>query len=58
MHAFYVAGGGFRWCLPKIDLLNAAGRVTGACLNRYPHNVIGAAVYVCGRGIGLRWRAS
>jgi hypothetical protein len=27
-------------------------------LNRYPHNIIGAAVYLRGRGVGLRWRTS
>lgn len=58
-HLFYVNGGRFRWCWPKLDLgLRATDPRSRVLLNRYPHNVIGAAVYVRGRGVGLRWKSS
>lgn len=60
MHDFFVAGGAFKWCLPKINwkLRSADRSLTTVRLNRYPHNVIGIAAYVRGRGIGLRWKSS
>jgi hypothetical protein len=58
-HRFYVNGGRFRWCWPKLDIgLRSACKCSRVMLNRYPHNIIGAAVYLRGRGVGLRWRTS
>jgi hypothetical protein len=57
MHEFYVGGGRFAWCLPHFDTgIRAAEPVTKVMLNRYPHNLIGAAVYVLGHGFGVRWK--
>lgn len=56
--AFWRAGGGFKWCVPKFDRFNPADKTRRAGLNRYPHNVIGAYVVLFGRGWGIRWKAS
>ena len=60
MHDFYMSGGNFQWCWPKVDVgIRAADRRWWLpVLNRYPHNVIGAALYVRGFGVGVRWKTS
>lgn len=57
-HAFYRGGGGFRWRWPKVDRLRSADPHFGFMLNRYPHNVIGAAFHVGRHGVGVRWKGS
>lgn len=57
IHEHFSRPGAFHWCWPKIDTgIKAAGRVTGVVLNRYPHHVIGAVIYVRGHGLGVRWK--
>lgn len=53
---FWRHGGGFHWCWPKLDRFNPADTQTRVMWNRYPHNIIGAAVVVFGRGFGVRWK--
>lgn len=57
-HAFYRGGGRFQWRWPKVDLLHNADPHWGFLLNRYPHNVIGMAVCVGRRAVGVRWKGS
>jgi len=56
-HDFYVSGGGFvrRWSLTATRPADRSFRLG---LNRYPHNVIGAYVICCGRGLTLNWKGS
>jgi hypothetical protein len=44
-----------QWRWPKIVRVRAAASVTRVVLNRYPGVVIGAAVYLRGRGLSLLW---
>jgi hypothetical protein len=55
---FWRDGGNFHWCWPHFDRINPADKRRRVLLNRYPHNVIGAAVVVFGRGFGIRWKDS
>lgn len=55
---FWRRGGNFRWCWPKFDRFNPADKRTRWLLNRYPHNIIGAALVVFGHGFGIRWKSS
>jgi hypothetical protein len=53
------SGADFRWCWPKFDRFRPADRYRlHAMLNRYPHNVIGAACVIFGHGFGIRWKDS
>lgn len=57
IHEHFARASAFRWCWPKVDTgLRAAQRITKVALNRYPHHVIGAAIYVRGHGLGVRWK--
>jgi hypothetical protein len=53
---FWRGGAGFRWCWPRLNTYRSADTRTRLLLNRYPHNVIGAAVVVFGRCWGIRWK--
>jgi hypothetical protein len=55
---FWRSGGGFRWCLPRFNVYKPADTRPRTLLNRYPHNVIGAAVVIFGRCWGVRWKRS
>ena len=57
-HSFYIGGGGFRWQRPRLTVYVPADRSRRAGLNRYPHNVIGAAVVLFGRCWSLTWKGS
>lgn len=57
IHQHFTRPNAFRWCWPKIDTgITAADPRTRVVLNRYPHHIIGVAIYVRGHGIGLRWK--
>jgi hypothetical protein len=58
MHDFYVNGGAFRWCWPKFDRTTPADKRRRIDWNRYPHNTIGIAAVLFGRGWGIRWKAT
>lgn len=49
---------GFHWCWPRFNVYKPADTKPRALLNRYPHNVIGAAVVVFGRCWGVQWKAT
>jgi len=53
---FWRDGGGFAWCLPHFDHMQAADPITRLMFNRYPYVRIGVALYVRGRGVGVRWK--
>jgi hypothetical protein len=55
---FWRDGAGFHWCWPKFNVYVPADKKRRAMLNRYPHNVIGAAVVLFGRVWGIRWKSS
>lgn len=57
-HAFYVSGGGFVWRWPKVTIYKPADSRPRAMWNRYPHNIIGAAVVLFGRCWGVTWKGS
>ena len=60
IHEFYAAGGGFKWCFPRVvnmggkTAYNAPRFKTG--FNRYPHNIIGFGVCLFGRQYVLNWK--
>ena len=58
MHDHFMAGGGFRWCLPRFAVTRPADTKTRVVLNTYPHNLIGVGVVMFGRGWGVRWKRS
>lgn len=51
-------GGGFRWCWPRFNVYVPADRRRRAGWNRYPHNIIGAAVVLFGRCWGVQWKGT
>jgi len=55
---FWRDGAGFHWCWPRFNVYVPADKKPRAMLNRYPHNVIGAAVVAFGRCWGVRWKRS
>lgn len=55
---FWRSGGGFRWIWPRFHVYKPADTRPRWLLNRYPHNVIGAAVVVFGRCWGVQWKGS
>lgn len=55
---WWKAGANFRWCLPRFNLYTPADKTPRVLLNRYPHNVIGAAVVIFGRCWCLNWKRS
>lgn len=57
-HVLYAAGGGFVWRWPRVTVYTPADTRPRALLNRYPHNVIGAAVVMFGRCWSLTWKGS
>lgn len=57
-HDFYVNGGGFVWRRPQVTIYRPADKSPRATWNRYPHNVIGAAVVLFGRCWGVTWKGS
>ena len=56
--AWWRSGADFRWCWPKFDVYKPADTRIRSMFNRYPHNVIGAAVVVFGRCWGVRWKST
>lgn len=58
LHAHYIAGGGFVWERPRLNVYKPSNTRPRALLNRYPHNVIGAAVVLFGRCWGVTWKGS
>ena len=48
----------FVWVWPRPTIYTPADKRPRALLNRYPHNVIGAYVICCGRGLTLNWKGS
>lgn len=48
----------FVWVWPRPTIYTPADKRPRALLNRYPHNVIGAAVVAFGRCWGITWKAS
>lgn len=57
-HDFYLNGGGFVWRRPKMTVYRPADTRPRAVLNRYPHNIIGAAVILFGRSWSVTWKGS
>jgi hypothetical protein len=56
---FWRDGGGFRWLFPpRFNVYKPADTRPRAGLNRYPHNVIGAAVVVFRRCWGVQWKGT
>lgn len=55
-HEHFTSGNAFRLCLPRFNVTRPADTSPRFLLNRYPHNVIGAAVVLFGRCWGVRWR--
>lgn len=56
---FWRDGAGFRWMFPpRFNVYVPADKRPRALLNRYPHNVIGAAVVLFGRCWGVQWRGT
>lgn len=52
------SGANFHWMFPRFNVYVPADKKPRALLNRYPHNVIGAAVVLFGRCWGVRWKKS
>lgn len=48
----------FRWRWPRVTVYNPADTRPRALLNRYPDDVIGAAVVLFGRCWGVTWKGS
>lgn len=55
---FWRAGGGFRWCWPRLTVYVPADRRRRVGWNRYPHNIIGVCVVMFGRAFSLRWKGA
>jgi hypothetical protein len=55
---FWRDGANFHWRWPKITVYVPADKRPRTLLNRYPHNVIGAAVVLFGRCWSLQWKGS
>jgi hypothetical protein len=59
MERFYRAGGGFRWCRPRLHVYrHAVSTRLGVGLNRYPYNVIGAFLVVGPWCAGVTWKGT
>lgn len=48
----------FEWCWPRVTVYVPGDTRPRGLLNRYPHNVIGAAVVLFGRCWGVQWKQS
>lgn len=55
-HAFWTTGKSFRWCRPRFNVYRPADSRPRLLLNRYPHNVIGAAAVIFGRCWVVNWK--
>jgi hypothetical protein len=55
---WYREGASFRWIWPVFNVYRPADTRSRFLLNRYPYNVIGAAVVVFGRCWGVIWKGS
>lgn len=55
---WYRRGGNFRWMRPRFNVYRPADTRRRVLLNRYPHNVIGAAVVMFGRCWGIQWKGT
>lgn len=55
---FWHSDGGFCWCWPRFHVYTPADTRLRCAFNRYPHNIIGAAIVVFGRCWGVQWKAT
>jgi hypothetical protein len=58
MHEHFTSGGSFVWRRPVFNVYKPADTHPRVGLNRYPHNVIGAAVVMFGRCWVVNWKGS
>lgn len=46
----------FEWCWPRFNVYAPADKRPRVMWNRYPYNIIGAAIVVFGRCWGVQWK--